>query len=180
MGKIVVTVALLASLSASGEIESIGSMYIKMLGTSLKKELKSHIKNDKTALDAFGFCSTKAQAITAKVNKKLPKGVTVRRSALKLRNMANRADKIDLRILREFQKELNDKNDANLTLKVVQTKDAWRVYKPLIIKPLCLKCHGRHIDKEVMRKIAATYPKDSATGYRLGEFRGVVIAEIKK
>jgi hypothetical protein len=43
-----------------------------------------------------------------------------------------------------------------------------------------LACHGENIKPEVQALITKSYPKDLASGFKEGDFRGVVIAEIKK
>lgn len=50
-----------------------------------------------------------------------------------------------------------------------------RVYfEPLFIQPLCLQCHGENIPPQVKEKISSLYPKDNATGFKVGEFRGFI------
>jgi len=50
--------------------------------------------------------------------------------------------------------------------------------EPLVIQELCLTCHGEQIAPEVAAVIAAKYPQDRATGYRLGDLRGLAWAEL--
>lgn len=44
------------------------------------------------------------------------------------------------------------------------------------IAPLCLNCHGdkNMLSEEVSAQLANLYPEDKATGYREGDFRGVI------
>jgi uncharacterized protein YegJ (DUF2314 family) len=49
--------------------------------------------------------------------------------------------------------------------------------EPLMIQPLCLACHGTALAPEVSAALAKKYPEDRATGYALGELRGVVWAD---
>jgi len=69
-----------------------GVKYIKMLGKTLKTHLKTEMKADKTGLKAITFCTTKADELTKEINSKLPKGVLVRRTALKTRAENNKPD----------------------------------------------------------------------------------------
>ncbi len=49
-------------------------------------------------------------------------------------------------------------------------------YKPILLgMPTCLKCHGGKpdIDESTGRLISQMYPEDRATGYRMGELRGM-------
>ncbi|MBU0678495.1 MAG: DUF3365 domain-containing protein [Verrucomicrobia bacterium] len=49
-------------------------------------------------------------------------------------------------------------------------------YKPLIVQPICLQCHG---DPETFSPAVRTileerYPEDNAVGYRAGDLRGLI------
>jgi hypothetical protein len=46
------------------------------------------------------------------------------------------------------------------------------------VQPLCLTCHGKSIEPAVQQQLTAAYPQDDATGYELGDFRGVFWAEL--
>jgi len=63
---------------------------------------------------------------------------------------------------------------------VVEMSDHYRVYKPLVMKQPCMACHGDNISKDIQEMTAKLYPKDMATGFKLGELRGVVVAKVKK
>lgn len=157
-----------------------GLKYIKMLGGALKSELKTHMKADKTGLSAMGFCSAKAETITKEVNDKLPKHASVRRTALKIRNPENIADALDQKIIKAYEERIADKTFLPTDITVVQNNEMTRVYKPLIIQGVCLKCHGNDISQEIQKEIQRNYPKDQAIGYKIGALRGVIVAEMKK
>lgn len=157
-----------------------GMKYIKMLGGALKGELQIHMKADKTGLGAMGFCTAQADSITKEVNSKLPKYASVRRTALKTRNEKNVADAIDLKVMQEYEASIEAKTFLPADIKVVEEGDTVRVYKPLVTKGVCLKCHGMDISKEIQEVIQTHYPKDQAHGFELGSLRGMIVAEIKK
>jgi hypothetical protein len=50
-------------------------------------------------------------------------------------------------------------------------------YAPIVIaNPLCLQCHGtpeKDIAPATLEAIQKHYPKDQATGYQLGDLRGL-------
>ena len=52
----------------------------------------------------------------------------------------------------------------------------FRYYIPLRIGPMCLQCHGPRdaLEPTVRRALDALYPEDRATGYGVGDLRGVV------
>ena len=155
-----------------------GLKAIKMLGGTLKSHLKKALKQDKSGVKAIKFCSSKAMELTHEVNKKLPQNIKVRRVALKYRNQANKPDSIDEKVLKEFEASLTKKE--KLKPKMVEVNNTTRVYKPLLVKKVCLKCHGANIEENIAKVIKKHYPNDKATGFKEGDLRGAIVAEIKK
>lgn len=45
--------------------------------------------------------------------------------------------------------------------------------EPILLQPLCVTCHGSSLAPEVASRIAAEYPDDEATGFEVGELRGI-------
>jgi len=180
----VVAVTLLASMVQADEVrvKQEGVKYIKMLGKELKTQLKAHMKADPTGVAAMGFCAGKAEEITKEINAKLPKGVSVRRTALKTRSEKNAPDVTDTKVMEAYAKKAADKSLDPKDIQVVEIAGATRVYKPLLIKPVCMKCHGDEakISSDIKAVIHKVYPKDMATGFKEGDFRGVIVSEIKK
>lgn len=50
--------------------------------------------------------------------------------------------------------------------------------EPLVVQELCLACHGEAVAPDVATVLAAKYPEDRATGYRVGDLRGLAWAEV--
>jgi len=158
-----------------------GIKYIKMLGGALKTELKAHMMADKTGLSAAGFCASKATKLTAEVNAKLPSYAKVRRTAIKLRNNSNNtADTLDTKVMHEYIAAIEAKTFTPKDIKVIVDANVTRVYKPLITKAVCLKCHGSNISKEIKDVITSAYPHDKAIDFKEGSLRGVIVAEINE
>ena len=156
-----------------------GVKAIKMLGGELKKNMKAKFKEDKSGLEAAKFCASKVADISAEVSKKFPKGVTVRRVSTKNRNAGNKPDAIDTKVLEAFQKELENKTFAKKP-KLVDVNGTKRVYVPILVEKACLKCHGQNIDPKIASVIKEHYPNDKATGFKEGDLRGAMVAEIKE
>jgi len=152
-----------------------GMLHIQTFMGSMKPTLKGLIESDSTHVTAMGACSSMAREMVDDYNKQI-NGVTLRRTALKYRNPKNKPDNADKMVMDEF---LSRKTFKPL---VVELPTEYRVYKALKIKPSCLLCHGARNDmsKELVKMIDRRYPKDRAVGFELGDFRGVVVAEIKK
>jgi hypothetical protein len=51
--------------------------------------------------------------------------------------------------------------------------------EPLVVQELCLVCHGEAVAPDVAAVLAAKYPEDRATGYRVGDLRGLAWAEVR-
>ena len=156
-------------------VQSQGMMHIETFMGSLKPTLQSLLKSDSTHVTAMGACSSMAMSMTSDYNKQVD-NVKIRRTALKYRNSKNKPDTTDRMVMDSF---VNDKKTKPL---VVELADHYRVYQPLTVKQPCLLCHGARndISPEIVKMIDRNYPKDLATGFQLGEFRGTVVAEIKK
>ncbi len=174
---------LLSTLQADDlAVKQEGVKYIKMLGKELKTNLKAHMKADPSGLEAMGFCASKAEAITQAVNAKLPGGVHVRRTALQTRSEKNTPDTTDIKVMQAYKAKADAKKLDPKDIQVVEKEGVYRVYKPLLIKPVCMKCHGDEakISGDIKAVIKKMYPTDMATGFKVGDFRGVIVSEIKK
>jgi len=158
-----------------------GVKYIKMLGGALKSQLQAKMKEDKTGLTALAFCTSSADEITNEVNKKLPEYAKVRRTSLKVRNdKVNSPDATDKKVMEAYVSAIEAKKFSPKDIKVVEEGDVTRVYKPLVAKAVCLKCHGTDLSPKISEAIKSAYPNDKATGFKEGDLRGVIVAEIKK
>ncbi len=179
---IILIIAITTSfLQADNEkIKQEGVKYIKMLANELKSNLVKKMQEDPSGEIALEFCIDAAKDITAGVNKKLPKHASVRRVALKYRNEFNKPDGVDRGVmdiyLKKIQKKIFDPND----IIVFKFANTYKVYKPLLTKGACLKCHGTNVDKKLKSIISKAYPNDKAMNFLEGDFRGVIVAEIKK
>ncbi|WOE68782.1 DUF3365 domain-containing protein [Hydrogenimonas thermophila] len=165
-----------------GEISQVvktGQNATKLLLKTLGGNMKKHMKSGGPA-DALNFCALNASKLTAKVDEKLGKNVSVKRITLKPRNPANEAEKDERRVLEALQ-TLHE-TGVRLPRHLIQkTDDGYKFYKPLkIAKKVCLKCHGTNIDPKLEKTIAKFYPTDKATGYKMGDLRGAIVVTIKK
>ncbi|WP_456464574.1 Tll0287-like domain-containing protein [Persephonella sp.] len=160
------------------EIVEIGQKVSKKLLKTLVSELKKAMKEG-GPLKAIEVCSKKALELTKKVSQQ--EGVEIKRTSFKYRNPKNAPDKYEKEALKYFENALKEK--GKLPKYYVQTIDKeYRYYMPLKIKDVCLTCHGdpKHMDEKVLNKIRELYPNDKATGYTLGDFRGVIRVSIPK
>ena len=156
-----------------------GVKYIKMLGKALKQNVGKRLKEDPTGVKAAEFCSQKANEVAKEAMKDFPENIKVRRTALKYRNEHNKPDAVDEKILNEIETAIKAKTFKKKPI-VVDVNGTKRVYVPLIVEKACTKCHG-DVDKmnpKVKEIISKAYPNDKAIGFKEGDLRGAVVAEI--
>lgn len=153
-----------------------GMLHIDGFMGTLKPTLMSALKEDPTHVTAMGVCASMAMEMTDSYNTTTT-DTKIRRTALKYRNPKNKPDATDVEVMTQL------KGSQDFTKPVaVDMGDKYRVYKGLPMKKPCLICHA-HTDAmtpEMNKMIKERYPKDLATGFVEGEFRGVVVAEIQK
>jgi len=150
-----------------------GMMHIESYMQTMNPTLKGLVKSDASHKTALGACSSLGRGMTDDYNK--VSDVKIRRTALKYRNVKNKPDATDTIVMEGFLKSKDFKNPV-----VVEMSDYYRVYKALPVKQSCLACHGENISEDLNKMLKLTYPKDMATDFKLGEFRGVVVAKVKK
>ncbi|HSH44717.1 MAG TPA: DUF3365 domain-containing protein [Longimicrobiales bacterium] len=124
---------------------------------------------------AIGFCANEALVLTDSVAGGLGAGWQVKRTARRTRNPANAPDDLEEDALDRFHAAETD--GEGLEDLVQRTPDGdFRYYRPLRIAPLCAECHGPRdaMQPAVLEAIDERYPDDDATGYTVGELRGLI------
>ena len=100
-------------------------------------------------------------------------GVRMGRSSHKLRNPENAAPGWLESLIASYAS-----GDVEMQPQTVPLADGRHGYaEPIVVKAMCLTCHGTEIDAEVAAQLAAKYPADKATGFSDGDFRGVFWVE---
>jgi len=154
-------------------IKDKGMLHIKSFMGTLQPTLIGMMKSDPTHKTALGACSTLGQSMADDYNR--VSNVKIRRTALRYRNPKNKPDTTDVTVMERFLAS----NDFEEPL-VVDMGDHYRVYKALEVKQPCLACHGEHISQDLQKMLIRKYPTDMATNFKLGDFRGAVVAKVKK
>lgn len=126
-------------------------------------------------MEGIVFCSDSAQARTAR---HAAEGVTLHRVSLRVRNPANRPDEWERQLLAVMAQNHADGRGAEV-LEMVTAADGSRYLqylRPIVVAERCLACHGdpAGFPVELRRRLADRYPSDSATGYKVGDFRGAI------
>ncbi|CAM2070417.1 DUF3365 domain-containing protein [Sulfidibacter corallicola] len=141
--------------------EAAAAGLMKQLGGRLKAGLQ-----EGGPAEAIRICNVEAMPITGKVSKE--QGLTLSRITDRPRNPKNLATASERDLMDLMRADLEKK-----ALKPLYRLDG-AVYKPLLIQPVCLTCHGENLPPQVADKIAESYPVDRAVGYRPGQLRGAI------
>ncbi len=123
---------------------------------------------------ALGVCSEQAPQIAREVG--AAHGVQVRRASHRPRHPENVADAVEQAALQAFLDALA-KRQAPAPRVVVNADGSRSFLAPIVLgNPLCLQCHGdpqKDIAPETLAAIQQRYPNDQATGFKLGDLRGL-------
>jgi hypothetical protein len=164
------------------KIVQIGEEVSQKLLATLKGELVKAMK-EKGPTEAVKVCSQKALVLTKQVEEEVDHGIKIKRTSFKFRNPANAPDEYEKQALRYFEETYKKKKELpKYYIQKVQEdgKTYYRYYKPLVVAPVCLTCHGdeKSMNKSVLDEIKRIYPNDLARGYKVGDFRGVIRVSI--
>jgi hypothetical protein len=161
---------------------------IRQWGEAATTALAKRLVGELTAALAQGgpetaveVCHSKALPLTSANVPEHPRISAAKRTSLKLRNPANAPDAAERAALQEVAARIarGEAPPAVLVQRIEsgpEVKPEWRVYRPVAIQPACLVCHGpADTQSDALRaRLRARYPRDAATGYRDGEWRGLV------
>lgn len=121
---------------------------------------------------AVKFCNLHAYPIIYYLEKQ--NNVKIKRASVKLRNPANHPDSLELSALEYYEKLKSE--GKNLKPIVKRLDDYVHFFKPIIIQQRCVICHGTvggELKLENYQIISELYPLDNATGYKVGDLRGI-------
>jgi hypothetical protein len=131
--------------------------------------------------NAIEFCSVHGITLTTSVG--VTNEVLLRRVTHRPRNPQNRADTNELAIIRQFETELS-KGATPIPVVAASKPNSFTYYAPIVLNlPLCVSCHGEpgtDIKPDVLAQIKKTYPADEATGFKLGQLRGLWSVDFKR
>ena len=149
--------------------KEIGKATVKNLGSNLMKHMK-----EGGPQQAIPFCNAAANPLTEGVAKEY--NVAIKRTSHKIRNEENSPNTKEEEILNQYLASLS----KGEKLKPIISKDKdgkVHFYAPMILEAKCMACHGT-VGKEVTVKtdslIKSLYPNDKATGFNIGDLRGIV------
>lgn len=122
---------------------------------------------------ALQFCSVEAMPLTDSLSTHYD--VQVRRASHRPRNPSNRADSLEMVSIRNYLQQIADEKE--LAPLIYSTRKGMVYHAPIRIPgQLCLSCHGQpgtDITESNLELIRKLYPEDEATGFAVGELRGI-------
>ncbi len=148
---------------------------------SLRGQLKARL-GEGGPVAAVEFCKVEAPKIAAAAQAR--HGVTLGRVPVagRMRNPANAPGDWQAKVLADFEARARAGEAAD-TLAFAQSEGlpegvALRMAKGIAVEPGCLTCHGKAIAEPVRAALAKQYPGDTATGFEVGDLRGLLWVEV--
>ncbi len=123
---------------------------------------------------AIEACQAMAPAITERV---AASGATIGRATRRPRNPTNLASGWQLEAIAHFERLGHQGTVTPFERVLPSGRVAYA--EPLVVGEVCLRCHGDPAP-EVAAALQSRYPDDRATGYALGELRGVAWVELPR
>jgi hypothetical protein len=149
------------------------------LGKQLKADLTAAIQASGPA-GGVEICQARAPGIAKSLSRD---GLSVGRTALRLRNPDNAPDDWERAVLERFERRTRAGADpASLEHWTVEDADGRRVgrwMKAIPMQPQCATCHGTDVAASLAQTISDLYPEDRATGFEVGELRGAFTVEVE-
>jgi hypothetical protein len=142
----------------------------KVLLQTLMKKIESE-----GILGAVEYCNVNAFPLVDSLSK--ANHATIRRVSNKWRNPKDAPTDDEVAIMEAYTYSV-EQGQAPREEVFMEDNSTQVVYtRPIMMgATLCLQCHGtpgKELTQEVADKINALYPQDKATGYELGEWRGI-------
>lgn len=146
----------------------------KELGDALKQQLTAAIAAG-GPVSAIETCRIVASQMAEDISHK--RGLSIRRTALRVRNPSNAPDPFERKILEDFVAKIGSGADAaTLEYSEVVMENGRQIFRYMKAIPTaaapCLACHGTDIKPDVKAAIQESYPNDQATGFKAGDLRG--------
>lgn len=150
----------------------VASALLQKLGSELKGKMQSS-----GPMGALDFCSQNALILTEEVAKNSQ--TSIKRISINNRNPLNKANDNETTLLTEWSKLSKNGQPLPSHSIVNLSENSSIYYKPIIINnETCLKCHG-NVESDLAKAIAVAYPEDKATGYKMGDLRGMIAVTIE-
>jgi len=166
------TIYIVLNDSIRGMLTAKGQMISDKAQKAIKSALLVAVKEGGLE-NALEYCNLKALPITDSVS--ASENVQIMRLAKKYRNPLNTINNNESRIYNDYEM-LVENGDSLYPIILADENNHPVFYKPILVDALCLNCHGtpgEQISPELVKKIVELYPNDKATGFKIGDLRGM-------
>ncbi len=178
----IVLFLLITSISNSESSETNKSVILNEAKNLLKETAKQY-KNTliqglqhNNLIKALKYCNKEVEQIVSKDNEK---GFAIKRISLRPRNKNNYPNLYEKEILEKFNKLiLIDNKDLALEHSDIikdENNNKFVYIKAILVKEVCLNCHGSNINDDLKKEIQKLYPDDKAINYKLNDIRGAFV-----
>jgi hypothetical protein len=149
-----------------------GKEIVTNTGLILRNRVSRAI-DEQGIIKAVQYCSIEAENISDSLSAVY--NARIKRITDKPRNPDNAANEYELQLMSDFRNKMASGSDLSPAL--IEEENRMTFYAPITLNtPLCLNCHGERgtdIRPEAFITIQLLYPKDKATGYKMGDLRGL-------
>ena len=148
-----------------------GAATLKPFKMELKSALELGLAEGPDA--AIEVCQLRAPRIAAESSSS---SVRVGRTSHKLRNPANAPAGWMKPLLADYLADAEARAPRAVAL------EGGRVgyVEPILVQSLCVTCHGEELAVPVRNRLRELYPEDQATGFRVGDLRGLFWVEFRE
>lgn len=157
---------------ASGKAEAAG--IVKEYGGKLQGELKAALESG-GPVAAITVCHERSPAIAAELSAKT--GWHVARTSLKVRNPASAPNGWEQDVMHDFERRIAAGEPVADLARAEMVEEGgaklFRFAKAIPTAEVCLTCHGSNLAPETQAALTRLYPADTATGFKLGDMRGI-------
>jgi len=158
-----------------------GDSITKEAQAQLTAQLLQAIESNGPA-GAIDFCKVNALPILKFVESK--HAVTLRRTSYQPRNPVDTPNEEELPLLEAYAYNVENNIPSDPSIQKIEQGEVLLYTKPILLaNSLCLSCHGdpkKDIALETSAKLKELYPEDPATGYILGDLRGMWALRLPK
>ncbi len=154
-----------------------------LAGRAISQEFAAELRaalqtalTDKGPAAAIAVCRDEAPRIASRLSAE--KGAVVARTGLRVRNPGNAPQPWQRAVLDTFEKRVaGGGKPEDLEHFEARADGGARYLKAIVTQPLCVVCHGETIAPDVRRALEEHYPRDQATGFKVGDLRGAFSIE---
>jgi hypothetical protein len=162
------------------QVHEIGNLITLTTKKTLGKNLQNALQVGGVE-NAIDFCKLNATPLVDSLSEQF--GAEIKRVSLKARNPNDKPNDLEKELLEAYAYQWKDSIPLKSNVQVLNAHQ-YLFTKPILVEnALCLSCHGTNDNgllKESDDFIKSKYPDDQATGYEIGDLRGIWSITISK